>query len=182
MVSRLLLEVPTSFNPKTFRIFDSSIYNEDITVTCARLEVTPPGFDYPCIIDVEPYFNIVLNVSNLGLARVSKYEDLGDLPDGVYKLRYSIAPNDKVWVEYECLRNQRLLDKWFRAYCRVKLKGCDPTRKQNEDLHTLFLIKQKIDAAKIEVDYCENTDNGMDIYNYASKQLDKFIDGGCKNC
>ncbi len=182
MISKLFLEVPDSFNPKTLRIFDSSLYNEDIEVTCARLEITPPGFDYPVIIDVEPYFNLVLNISNLGLSRVSRYEDLGDLPDGVYKFKYSIAPNDKVWVEYEYMRAQKLMEKWYQAYCHVKLKGCEPTREQNEKLNKLFLIRQKIDAAKAEVEFCENTDNGVDIYNFASKQLDKLIDGGCINC
>lgn len=161
---------------------DSSNYNEDVAVTCARLEITPPGFDYPVAFEVEPYFNIAFNSSSLGLARVSKYIDLAELPDGVYKLRYSIAPNDKVWVEYEILRNQQQFRRYFELYCRLKLNNLDPNRDQNKSLKQLLDLKQELDAAKIEVEVCGNPDKGMEIYRYVAKQLDKLGAGHCTSC
>lgn len=182
MVSKLFLDISQSYNLKTMRVLDSSFYNEDIDISCARLEVTPPGFDYPVLINAEPYFNIVLNSSNLGLSKVTKYQDLAELPDGVYKIRYSIAPNDKVWVEYEHLRNQQQLNQFFGLYCRLKLSNLDPNRDQNNSLRELAKIKQYIDAAKIEVEFCGDRDKGLEIYDYAQKQLVKLGDGQCTNC
>ncbi len=164
------------------RVLDSSFYNEDIDISCARLEVTPPGFDYPVVINAEPYFNIVLNSSNLGLSEVTKYQDLAELPDGVYKIRYSIAPNDKVWVEYEHLRNQHQLNKLFELYCRLKLSNLDPNRDQNDTMRQLFKLKSIAETAKIEVEFCGNRDKGLEIYNYVYKQLEKLGDGQCNNC
>lgn len=182
MVSKLFIDIPPTYNLKTMRVLDSSFYNEDIDITCGRLEVTPPGFDYPVVINAEPYFNLVLNSSNLGLSRVSKYTDLADLPDGVYKIKYSIAPNDKVWVEYDYLRNQQLLEKFFALYCRLKLSNLDPNRDQSNKLAELAKIKQYIDASKIEVEYCGNPDKGLEAYEYANRWIDKLGDGQCMNC
>lgn len=182
MVSKLYLDISNSSNPKTLRIFDESLYNENIKISCARLEVTPPGFDYPVVFDVEPYFNLVLNAATLGLARVSKYTDLADLPDGVYKIRYSIAPNDKVWVEYEYLRATQLYNQVNAAYCRTKLSNLDPNRDQNKQIKSILSIRQYIDAAKAEVEFCGNRDKGLEIYEYAARELSKFGKNGCINC
>lgn len=177
MVSKLYLDIPDTSNPKTIRILDSSLYNEDIEITCSRLEVTPPGFDYPIIIAVESYFNLVLNTTTLGLEKASKHTDLSDLPDGVYKIRYSIAPNDKVWVEYEYLRTQQLSNRYLTQYCRAKLSNLDPNRDQNKTLHQILDIRQLIDAAKAEVEFCGNRDKGLEIYEQASRYLSR-MEGG----
>jgi hypothetical protein len=182
MVSKLYLDIPETSNPKTIRVLDSSLYNEDINISCSRLEITPPGFDYPIVIEVTPYFNLALNTSTLGLEKVSKYSDLSDLPDGVYTFRYSIAPNDKVWVEYEYLRTQQLSNRYLTQYCKAKLSNLDPNRDQNKKLRQILDIRQMIDAAKAEVEFCGNRDKGLEIYDFAAKNLSRLETGGCINC
>lgn len=182
MVSKLYLDIPEAQNLKTQRILDSSLYNEDVDIKCARLEITPPGFDFPVLFEVEPYFNLVLNTANLGLAKPSKYTDLADLPDGVYQVKYSIAPNDKVWVEYEFLRLNSLLEQYYGLRCKLKLENIDPNRDQNNKMKQLLDIRNTLESAKIEVEWCGNRDRGMDLYMYASKQLSKLGDGQCTKC
>lgn len=64
---QLSLEVPETNNCKVFRILDTSIYTEDLAITCGKLEITSPGFNEPIIIDALPRFNLILNACTLGI-------------------------------------------------------------------------------------------------------------------
>lgn len=184
MASKLALQPYEGTDCNILRIFDASEYSPGINVTCGQLLVTPPGFTYPAGFDVEPGFNIVLNSKNLGLVS-QKAKQTPPVPDGVYILKYSINPNDKVWVEYTYLRNCQQLSRYYEALCKVDLEPCDNRIPEVEDaIKKLSIAKIYIDAAKALVELCNSPKKGAEIYDYANKLLgdvEKCV-GKCKTC
>ena len=174
---QLSLEVPDTNNCQVFRIFDTSIYTEDLDVTCAKLEITSPGFNEPVVIEVPIInFNYVLNACSLGIQTSNCGTTSQRLPDGIYTIRYSVSPNDKVYVEYYYLRVCQTLNKYFNKLCELELAACEPEPDVKEDLAELRLIKSFIDAAKVKVEECNSPDQGMELLMYAQKRLQKLMD------
>jgi hypothetical protein len=101
---QLSLEIPDTNNVKIFRVADTSIYTEALQVKCGVLHITSPGFTTPVEIEVLPNFNLVLNACTLGIVNTGCDADSPALPDGIFHVRYSVSPNDKVYVEYNFLR------------------------------------------------------------------------------
>jgi hypothetical protein len=116
---QLSLEVPDTNNCSVFRVFDTSIYSDLIEVTCGTLQITSPGFNQPVSIDVLPGFNLILNACTLGLQSTGCGITSNRLPDGIYVVRYSVSPNDKVYVEYNYLRVCQTLNKYYNQLCRL---------------------------------------------------------------
>lgn len=179
MVSNLLLETPDTYNAKTLRINDASFYN-DVTVECGLLEVIPPGYTKSVNFNVSKNFSIVLNSSNLKLAKARVFRDLKDLPDGVYSLRYSIKPNDEVWIEYDHMRINKVLKDYYQLLCETKLQPYPESKEIRDKLKRLAEIRVYIDAAKVEVEECGNRKRGIDLYNYAQELITSGICFTCK--
>jgi len=175
---QLSLEVPETNNCSLFRILDTSIYSEHIPVTCSRLEIISPGYNQPAVIDVLPGFNLILNACTLEIQTIDCGDTSQVLPDGVYAIKYSVSPNDKVFVEYHYLRVCQLLNKYFNELCKLELAACEPQADVRAQLDELRMIKSYIDAAKIKVEVCDEVQEGIDLFTYAQKLLNKY--GG--NC
>ena len=175
----LSLEVPETNNTSVLRVFDTSLYSNDLTVDCGLLQITSPGFNVPVNIDVLPNFNLVLNGCTLGIQTTGCSEASGEIPDGIYTIRYSVSPNSNVWVEYQHLRVSQTNNLYFKQLCRLELDACEPDADVKEDLEELTLIKNFIDAAKVKVEYCHDPAIGMDLLLYAQKQLVKLTNS-CK--
>ena len=88
MTSELILDFPDTCDVRTLRVNDSSFYNPKVKVECGILEITPPGYLEAVSFNVTEHFSIVLNSSNLKLAKVKVYKDLKALPDGIYTIKY----------------------------------------------------------------------------------------------
>lgn len=179
---RLSLEAPDTMNKSILRIVDTSVYNTQIAVTCPLLQVTLPGFSRPVDFDenfISPGFILNLTACDLGI----QYQQCGtvysDLQDGIYILKYSVSPNDVVYVEYNHLRMTMALNKYYELLCQLDLGACDPPTKKEEKLNKLRMIKMYLDAAKGLVEFCHEPSKGMDLFNYAVKLLNKM---DCKTC
>lgn len=172
---QLSLEVPDTNNCSVFRIFDTSIYDEHVPITCPKLEITSPGFNQPVVIeDIVQGFNFVLNGCTLGIQTSGCGSTSERLPDGIYTIRYSVSPNDKVFVEYHYLRVCMTLNKYFNELCKLEMAACEPTADIKEQLEELRLIKSFIDAAKAKVEECDDLQEGMELFMYAQKRLHKL--------
>jgi hypothetical protein len=171
---QLSLEVPDTNNCQVFRILDTSIYDEHVPVTCSRLEITSPGYNQPVTIDVIQGFNLILNGCTLGIQTSGCGSVSERLPDGIYTIRYSVSPNDKVYVEYHYLKTCLITNKYFNELCKLELAACEPEADVKEDLNELRLIKSYIDAAKAKVEQCDDLQQGMDLLIYAQSRLQKF--------
>ena len=170
----LSLEIPTVANCEILSINDTSQYTDLLPVDCSELLVTAPGFNNPALIPVTPNFNLNITACDLGLQTTNCGEENVGLPDGVYIVRYSVAPNDKVYVEYNHLRISKILTLYYKVLCDIDLQPCEPTYDQNELVDRMYYLRTVIDAAVAKVEYCGSPNHGMDMYNYALKELQKI--------
>jgi len=171
---QLSLELPDTNNIKVLRLFDTSYYAEGLTVDCGKLLITSPGFNMPVVIEVLPHFNLVLNACALGLQSTGCGEYSQVIPDGIYKINYSVSPNSNVFVEYDYLRVTQTLNKYYNLLAQLELSGCEPDADVKEQLNELRLIKSFIDAAKAKVEYAHDPEQGMELLVYAQKRLNKY--------
>lgn len=175
----LSLEVPTVINSCILSINDTSVYSSIVPITCSTLNVTVPGFAYSCQFDVTPGFNQILTACDLQLQTQQCGEVYANLPDGIYIIKYSVSPNEVVYVEYNHLRITQALIRYNKALCDLDLAACEPSEKVQQRLEKLRMIKMYLDAAKAKVEFCHEPQKGMSLYNYALKLLNKF---DCKTC
>lgn len=176
---QLYLDIPTVSNSEILRITDASIYTSKLPVNCATLQITCPGFNTPVTINVLRDFNTAFNACSLGL----QVEDCGDtsnsIPDGIYIIRYSVSPNDQVYVEYNHLRVTQFLNDYYQKLSELEVSACEPSVDVKNQLNELRLIKSFIDTAKAKVEYCHENEEAMSILQYAQKRLMKL---DCKQC
>lgn len=178
----LSLEAPDTMNKGILRVVDTSIYNSKVAVTCPWLQITPPGFIVPTEFKepvIEPGFILNLTSCDLEVQTAGCGTTLADLSDGIYIIRYSVSPNDAVYVEYNHLRITGALWKYYNLLCDLDVAACDPPASVKQKLDKLNMIKMYLDAAKSLVEFCHEAKKGMDIFNYAVKLLDKM---DCKTC
>jgi hypothetical protein len=98
---------------------------------------------------------------------------LEKLPDGIYIVKYSVSPNSKVYVEYNHLRVTKLLTTYYEVLCDLNVQACQPDINKQELLSEMYYIRTMIDAAVSNVEYCQSSAQGMQLYNYAKQRLNK---------
>lgn len=177
----LSLEVPQVMNPCIISIMDTSVYSNIVPVTCPTLNVTIPGFTYSNQIDFTPGSSIALTACDLGLQVENCGSSYLNFPDGVYIIRYSVSPNDTVYVEYNHMRITQALCKYNQVLCDLDISDCEPTCEIENKMKQLRMIRTYLDAAVAKVETCHEPNKGMTLYNYARKLLDNF-DDCCKTC
>ncbi len=175
----LSLDVPTVMNSCILSVNDLSVYASLVPVTCPTLHITPPGFAYSVELTVTPGFTQIITACDLGLQFNNCAEQFVDIPDGIYIIKYSVSPNDIVYVEYNHLRITKALIRYNKALCKLDLLACEPSKTVKDKLEKLRMVKSYLEAAKAKVEFCHEPQKGMTLYNYAIKLLNKL---DCKNC
>ena len=180
---RLSLEVLPTKNCDILRLDDSSVYSEDLPVDCPTLNITTPGANYSIELgeaDINSGFkNLNLTACILELQTNGCGTEFKCLPDGIYVLKYSVSPNDQVYVEYNHLRVCKLLTRYDKILCELDLANCEPDAETEKKIHLLKKIDMYIKAAVVKVEECHEPKKGMQLYTYAKKLLDKFT---CTSC
>lgn len=167
----LSLEIPETANAKLFRVIDTSSYSKDLAVECPTLQILSPGFNETRDVDALAGFNYILNACTLGVQTAGCDTTSADLGDGIYVIRYSVSPNEYVYVEYNHLRMTQALNMYYEKLGEIDLGGYDPTDTQLEMLGEMRLIKSMFDAAKAKVEYCHEPKEGYELFVYALKRL-----------
>jgi hypothetical protein len=175
----LSLEIPTVSNPCVMKIFDTSVYSPLVAVFNPRLEIVVPGFKYTSELTFVPESSPTLTACDLGLQTENCGSSYVNLPDGIYGIKYAVDPECKVYVQYNHLRMTCALNKYEKILCTLSVANCDPPVRIKEKLKQLHLIKMYLEAAKAKVETCLENQEGMTLFNYAVKLLNKFE---CKNC
>lgn len=178
----LSLEVPDTLNSGVLRVVDTSVYNSQIAITCPELVITPPGFTNSILFaqpEIQPGFIVNLTACDLGLQTSQCGSTFYQIPDGIYVIKYSVSPNDIVYVEYNHLRITAALKMVEEVLCDLDLGACEPPTSIKDVLNNVTLVKRYLDAAKAKVEFCHEPQKGMELYNYAVKMLKKI---GCKSC
>lgn len=181
MVSKLAIQDIPCSDCRFLRLIDNSYYNPDVEVTDAILEITLPGASCPVFFYVEKDFNSVFNSSLLQVLSATTYNDLVDLPEGIYKIKYSIAPNNLLYEEFSYLRNCQQLTNYYSAVCKLYSQRAKINVKCFQEYRKkLIWIKELIDAAKYKVEECSNDIEGLELYDEANKLLTNLIITDCK--
>ena len=170
----LSLDVLESANSSILNVVDTSVYSDQLPVDCQELLITPPGFNAPVLTTVQEGFNLPFNACSLGIQTTGCNDSINQLPDGIYIIKYSVAPNDKVYVEYNHLRTTELLSQYFSKLCELEAQPCEPSSTRKDLLHEMYYIRTLIDAAKAKVEFCQSPNEGMELYNFAKKKLKKI--------
>lgn len=172
MVSRLNFDIIDTHDFKTLGIVDTSWYNPDIKVETATIEIIPPGYTYAA----SPFFMVkalnIYNSNGLGITKASCEEELLELPDGIYRIKYSICPNDKLYVERFFLKTDKLKCRYGAAFLNLDLNWMESKEWKNK-WNKLKEIEFYIDGA-IAASNDQNAKLATELYNKASKQLDKY--------
>lgn len=171
----LSLEVKDTLNECIMCIDDTSLYADKPPVECPYLDILAPGFSCAVRLDVTPGFcNLCLTACDLEIQTRDCGVVFDNLPDGVYVIKYSIAPNEYVYAEYNHLRITQIMKKYNEVLCGLDLAACDPLPDIKAKMNELTLINMYIQAAKAKVEVCHTPGIGMDLYEYAKKRLDKL--------
>lgn len=180
----LSLEAPDTLNLCQLRIVDTSVYNSDVTIKCPLLQVTLPGFKYAVQFQEpvsSPGFMLNLTACDLEVQHKNCGTTFNSLPDGIYVIKYSVSPNEHVYVEYNHLRITKALRRYKDILCDIDLGPCAPDATTQKKLIALNEISMYLEAAKAKVEICHEPHKGMELYKYAVKLLDKFECRSCQN-
>jgi len=126
------------------------------------------------MIEVQPGFNLNLTPCALGLQTYNCDQSTSPFPDGVYTIGYRVQPHEKVFVQYHYLRVTEILKMYHEKLCELDITPCEPTFSKNKLLSDMRFIRTMIDAAKAKVEYANNTEEGLQLYNFAYARLKKI--------
>ena len=180
----LQLDIPETACETVLKISDVSLYADQtlLPVDCQRLDITLPGMVQPIYIEeadgLQPGFTKLLGSSDLQDGAESGLA----LPDGVYTIKYSVAPNNYAYVSYYHLRTTQILNRYYSELCKIHLQECEPSAEIKQNLEDLRYIKSLIDGAKAKVEHCHAPNQGIQMITYAGKLLDKYVSGCCLTC
>ena len=163
-----------TYNVKTLAVVDASTYTSvPPAVVSPSLAITPPGFNTVVLPFKVNVYNI-FNSASLGISPVGTEEPL---PDGVYYLKYTVAPALENFVDKTWMRVDKIQEKFDAAFMSLDMMECDSAIKSQEKVtlsSIYFLIQGSIAAAN----NCAITVS-QQLYAQADKMLDQFINGGC---
>ncbi len=168
-----ILVIPT-YNLLTLAIADASTYPDDPpVVTSPLIDIDVPGFGVTTLPFVIDNLNIFTS-SSLGITEAGNDQAL---PDGIYRLKYSIAPSATNYVEKTILRVDRLQEKFDNAFLQLTMMECDRALKTQSSvtLNTInFFIQGAIAAANNCAEYESNK-----LYVQADNMLNSFLKSNC---
>jgi hypothetical protein len=99
------------------------------------------------------------------------------LPDGVYHLKYSIAPAYENYVEKSFMRVDKLQQRFDEAFMRLDMMECDRAIKTQSkvELNSIYFFIQGAIAA---ANNCAIVDANK-LYNRADRALTTFMKNDC---
>ena len=149
---------------------------DQLSLSCANLQITPPGFTTPTLLGLSySGFRLVLNACLLGICVPSACaSNCPSLPDGLYNVRYSIAPNDQVYVEYKILRIVEAYNRYINMVCKIGLTPCLPDADVQSQLRDLDTIRNYLISAKATAENLHQFTDAIEQYRFAVDLMDKM--------
>lgn len=173
----LSLQVDNTYNEGIFLIRDTSIYTSLLGVSCQSLQITPPGFTTPTvIIPTTQNFQYVLNACTLGITNPTGCSDMcPNIPDGIYRLWYSVSPNDQVYVGYNYMRIVTAINRLNKYLCALQLPNCLPDQELTYELQNIDIIRNYLRSAQTNVNDLQQLQDGVNQYRYAIDLMNKMV-------
>lgn len=168
------LFIPTHTSLNSFEIRDVSLYDSHIPVTNAILEVFPPSSENHGYVGHKAKgFSVIINSYMLKLSTSAGAHP--PLPDGVYRIKYSVKPNDKAFVDFLYFRNAEQVDSLMKAASNLLKNQCMYSRRFfSQKQKELLWLRQLIDSAKYEAEENRDECKAIELYNEATLLLKSF--------
>jgi hypothetical protein len=161
-------------NVFTLTIVDSSTYpNDPPNVSAPTIEITVPAFGTVSLPFAVNSYN-VFNSAKLGISDVDSVEEL---PDGVYYIKYSVAPAFENFIEHSIIRIDKLQEKFDTAFMTLDMMECDRAIK-TQSFVTLNTIYFFIQGAVAAANNCAVVEANK-LYKQADTMLTHFVNKDC---
>jgi hypothetical protein len=168
-----IIVVPT-YNTLTMAVSDASTYpTNPPNVSAPTLEVNVPNFGIVNVAFVPDQVN-VLSSSNLGITPIGVNDPL---PDGIYYLKYSVAPANVNYVERTIMRTERIQEKFDGAFMKLDMMECDRAIKTQSKVE-LTTISFFINGSMAAANNCASVEANR-LYLQADKMLNNFLRNNC---
>lgn len=159
-----------TYNLYYIAITDISEYPPNWNIQNVSFEVTPPGF-LKINVPFTPKSTNYYKSSHLGIT-CGVDEDCVPLPDGIWKMKYSIKPNSTYWVEKSFMRVNQIRCDYGEAFLKVDLLDeCSKNKKQLKD--KLQQINILIEGSVAAANACD-FERATKYYEKAKFMLDNF--------
>lgn len=170
MQPKLDLHFPNTHDLKTLGIVDISMYPSNFTVSHPTIEIIPPSLTQKNLRFHTNALNI-FNSNHLGLTcGTCGYTEL---PDGIWYVKYSIAPAAENYVERTFLRIDKLRTRLEDVFMCIDIDECNTTVKEDK-LEWVDQIEVYIQGAISAANKCNNS-KAMKLYNIASKMIENLL-------
>ncbi len=171
---KLDLLVLDTHNPQTLGIGDLSFYPTGKPIVEPTIEITPAGWPKVALDFTEKQVNIY-NSLNLGITCAD--EDLVNLPDGLYTVKYSIAPSYKNFVTKTFMKVDRIYEMLDSAFLKNDITHCDSRLSEKNKLF-LEEIEFYINVAIAAANQCANK-AAIEAYSKALKLIKTYNNNNC---
>lgn len=153
----------------SFAIADISVYPVGFIQVDPTLEVTVPGFS-PKQIVFTPSSIAVYNSNTLGIT----CDDCptSNLPDGIYKLKYTLNPAYQYHVEKSFIRTNMIYSRLDDYFLKLDFMQCNQAIKE-EQKKVLDTIEFYIEGSIAAANKCLDS-KALNLYKVANEMLDKF--------
>lgn len=177
MDPKLDLLILDTHNAYTLGIADLSQYPPGFAIVAPTLQIAPPGFPSVALPFTASSISI-LNSENLGLTKSG--QDQVKLPDGIYRIKFTVNPANVHYVEKTFMRTDGIQEKFDSAFMKADFSCGDRhfTKAERDKLDEIYYLIQEAIAA---ANKCANS-LAMNLYNQASKLLERFLDGKANCC
>jgi hypothetical protein len=164
-----ILVLPT-YSAYTLGVADLSVYPENFNIVSPTLQIIPQAFSEVAV-NFSARGMVVLNAQNLGL--MPEGSEAVKLPDGIYRLRYSVHPAYQYFVEKTFMRVEQLQERFDEAFLRADLiEGTPAVRRfHKEQLDEIYFTLQEAVAA---ANQCATT-LATNLYQRAETLLDRYL-------
>lgn len=169
---KLDLFIHSTHSTQLLAVGDNSIYPGNFVITNPTLEITPPSLN-KANLSFSPKNLNLFNSVDLNI----KCEGQSDLPDGIWKLKYTISPSHTYFVEKQFIKVDVILRDYQLAFLKTDLNSCDVSISES-DKKELQNIYNYIIGAIAAANDCNYT-KAMEFYSIARKKLDKFNKTKC---
>ena len=163
-----------TFNCKTLKIEDNSIYDDILSVKNIILEIKPPGLVgyVPFYISKKDWKSITFNCSSLKICSKRDVSKLEPIPDGIYDIKYSIDPNLKMIVEFSHMRVCQIMSNYIKLNGLFLSNKCSMNEKDIESIEKeLIGIYDTIQSSVYSVEECLDNTLGLELYRKLLKDL-----------
>jgi hypothetical protein len=167
----LNLTIFDSHNKKLMVLGDSSYYPTGYNIVNPTVIITVPGYGPKTLEFTERTINIY-NSNDLGVTCDVETCDLANLPDGVYTIKYAIAPAYKWNTTNTFLRVDGIYAEFDEKFLNMQMFTCDGPLKRNQKLQ-LDEIEYYIQGAISAANRCA-TDLAIQLYNKANTLIKRF--------